>query len=107
MHLIDTSTARRPTIGNTWFLALIQSVFAKFASNKPTHTTGSVSEPGAQGQNGKDAPAVDNDDTSSTAGSDGSGTRDRHGDEKEKKSAGASMGPTVKAGGMRRKVRRR
>jgi curved DNA-binding protein CbpA len=106
MHLIDASTAKRPTIGNTWFFALIQSLFGKLAGNKPMHTTGSILGLGVQSQNGV-TPDVDNDDASSTTGSDGSGAHDRHGEEKEKKSAGASMGPTVKAGGMRRKVRRK
>ena len=39
-HLIDASTATRPSIGNTWFLALIKSLVQKFTGNKP----------GAQGQ---------------------------------------------------------
>jgi hypothetical protein len=70
-HLIDASTATRPSIGNTWFLALIKSLVQKFTGNKPTHTTPTMSSPGAQGQKRVVPPDVDSDDASSGTGSDG------------------------------------
>ena len=108
-HLIDASTATRPSIGNTWFLALVKSLVQKLSGNKST-STDTTSSPGAQDQKGVDPPDVDSDDASSTTGSDAPGSdasTSRRGEGKEKASATARMGPTVKAGGMRRKVRRR
>jgi DnaJ family protein C protein 1 len=109
-HLIDASTATRPSIGNTWFLALIKSLVQKFTGNKPIHTTHTLSSPGAQGQKRVVPPDVDSDDASSGTGSDGPGSdasTSRRGEGKEKTPAATRMGPTVKAGGMRRKVKRR
>ena len=109
-HLIDASTATRPSIGNTWFLALIKSLVQKFTSNKPTHTTHTISNTGAQSRKKGVPPDVDSDDASSATGSDGPGSdasTSRRGEGKEKTSAATRLGPTVKAGGMRRKVKRR
>ncbi|KIM46104.1 hypothetical protein M413DRAFT_441171 [Hebeloma cylindrosporum] len=106
-HLIDASTATRPSIGNTWFLALIQSLVQKFTGKNSSHTTETASSLGAHDKKGAVAPDVDSDDASSSDGPGSDASTSRHGEGQDKTAAGARMGPTVKAGGMRRKVRRR
>ncbi|KAF8974481.1 DnaJ domain-containing protein [Flammula alnicola] len=109
MHLIDSSTAIKPTISNTWFLALLKSSFrrltGKTSGDEPLpETPSAASAPKTQNDS---APDVDSDDNSSTTGSEapGSGTSTpRRGEEAK---GAARLGPTSKAGGMRRKNVRR
>jgi len=103
MHLIDASTAIRPSITNTWFISLIRSIFHKVTGKK--YDTSSDSYDAKSSQNGT-APDIDVDDASSVSSeATGSGysTPSKRGDE-----AKVRVAPTVKAGGMRRKnVRKR
>ncbi|KDR83660.1 hypothetical protein GALMADRAFT_235985 [Galerina marginata CBS 339.88] len=112
MHLIDSSTALRPAIGNTWFLTLLKSLFTKAtgiklgATASPASSNAAASGNAAQSQNKNgSAPDIDSD-ASSTTGSEAPGSgysTPKHGDE-----AKVKVAPTVKAGGTRRKnVKRR
>ncbi|PPQ94014.1 hypothetical protein CVT25_009862, partial [Psilocybe cyanescens] len=102
MHLIDASTAVKPTASNTWFLALLKSLFSKVTGGKfAANATPASTE--AKKENGT-APDIDTD-ASSTTGSEAPGSgysTPKNGEEK------VHIGPTSKAGGMRRKnVRKR
>ncbi|TFK43440.1 DnaJ domain-containing protein [Crucibulum laeve] len=88
MHLIDSSTAVQPTIGNTWFCVLVKSLFRKALGSKSKDTLENV-----------DGTIEDSDDASSTTGSEATGT----GTDSSK----AARVPTVKAGGKRRKAVKR
>ncbi|KAF8205056.1 hypothetical protein BJ912DRAFT_940119 [Pholiota molesta] len=89
LHPIDSSTAIKPTLGNTWFLAL-----------RPVPETPSIST----GTTGNGTADTDSDGDSSMTGSDapGSGTSTS-----QRGEASGRLGPTSKAGGMRRKNLRR
>jgi len=100
-HLIDASTAVRPAISNTWFLARIQSLVSRFTGPKQPHAKKESSvQNGGTTTNNDVGPDVDSDDgISSIAGSD---THDS--EALSSKKGGSKMNlPTVKAGGMRRK----
>lgn len=100
MHLIDASTAVKPAVANTWFVALLRSLFNKVTGNK----FADKAAPAATEENGS-APDVETD-ASSTTGSEAPGSgysTPKNGEEKVR-----IGGPTSKAGGMRRKnVRKR
>ncbi|PPR07048.1 hypothetical protein CVT26_005249 [Gymnopilus dilepis] len=103
MHLIDASTAVKPTITNTWFISLLRSLFHKVTGKKPAVSPDShhADEP----QNGS-GPDFDDDSSSISSEATGSGysTPSRRGDSDAK----VRIAPTVKAGGKRRKnVRKR
>ena len=99
MHLIDESTAVRPAINSTWFIALILSLLNRFAGPKlPRAEKEEYSAPknGGTTTNIDVKPNVDSDDgTSSDAPDIEASTL--------KKGEGRVKMPTVKAGGMRRK----
>ncbi|KAF4619891.1 hypothetical protein D9613_005300 [Agrocybe pediades] len=103
MHLLNTSTAIKPTIGNTWFLNLTKSLIAKVSGGK---VGGNNAVEQAYDEKHA-APDVDSDDGSSTTGSEapaGSGrSTPRNGDDTKP----VKLGPTTKAGGMRRKNNKR
>lgn len=105
MHPIDASTAVKPSLRSTWFVALIETLYRKVTGKKDR-----VSVPETPSANGEfkgngSAPDVDSDDDSSTTGSEapgsGASTPRRNGE------STARLGPTSKAGGMRRKAVRR
>lgn len=110
MHLIDASTAHKPAISSTWFIALLKVVFHKLTAGK--FAASSSVDPGVEplgddDQKGNGSAAeLENDDTSSNTGSDAPGSgysTPKNGDE-----ARVKIAPTSKAGGMRRKnVRKR
>ncbi|KAF8913978.1 hypothetical protein CPB84DRAFT_1669307 [Gymnopilus junonius] len=103
MHLLDASTAVKPSIANTWFISLIQSILYK-VTGKPLDTPSDSFD--AKSAQNKKAPDNDVDDASSIsseATGSGTSTSSKRGDESK-----VRVGPTVKAGGMRRKnVRKR
>ena len=102
MHLIDESTATRPAINSTWFIALILSLVNRFtgprlaraekeessAQNRGTTTTTTL--------NNDVKPNVDSDDGTSSDAPDSEASTSKKGESRVKM-------PTVKAGGMRRK----
>ncbi|KAF9008974.1 DnaJ domain-containing protein, partial [Cyathus striatus] len=93
LHLVDSSTAINPTIGNTWFIGFLQSLFKKVTSK------GKEPEP-----HGDTEPNVDSgDDASSVTESEGPGSGAATPSEKEK----AARTPATRAGGKRRKAVRK
>lgn len=105
MHLIDASTAHKPAITSTWFIALLKFFFHKLTGGKLASSGSADHNVAPSGdddtkQNGS-ADEPENDDTSSNAGSDAPGSgysTPKNGDE-----ARVKIAPTSKAGGMRRK----
>jgi len=98
MHLIDNSTAKSPSIDNTWFIVLTKHLFHKVTSKK---------EKSEGGDEPYDVDALGNeDDGSSTTTSEAS--RSGTNTPKEGAGKGSSLAfPVEKAGGKRRKVNRR
>lgn len=97
MHLIDSSTAVRPVIRNTWFLALIQSVVKRFTGSKLSHAEKiSSAQNGGTTTNNDVGLDVDSDDGASSDAPDSEASTSKNGGSKVKM-------PTIKAGGMRRK----
>jgi len=105
MHLLDASTAIKPTVGNTWFLNLSKSFISKVSGGRIGANV-NVAVPDYDEKH--TAPDVDSDDTSSATGSDaptasGRSTPKNSGDDVK----AVKLGPTTKAGGMRRKNNKR
>jgi DnaJ homolog subfamily C member 1 len=101
MHLIDESTAIRPAMNSTWFIALFLSLVNRFTSSRLPHAEkkgSSVQNGGTTTTTNDDVkPNVDSDDGSSSDAPDSEAqTSKRKGESRVKM-------PTVKAGGMRRK----
>jgi len=93
MHLIDESTAIRPSINSTWFIVLVLSLVSRFTGPRLPK----AEKEGSSAQNGGTTyddvkPNVDTDSSSDAADS-----------EVSKKGESRVKMPTVKAGGMRRK----
>ncbi|KAH9482729.1 putative J domain-containing protein C2E1P5.03 [Psilocybe cubensis] len=101
MHLIDASTAVKPSIANTWFIVLLRSLLNKLTGGRLLDKATAV--PAPVGENGS-APDIDTDASSTTGSEAPSGySTPKNGEEKVR-----IGGPTSKAGGMRRKnVRKR
>lgn len=99
MHPIDASTAVKPSFANTWFISLVKAISGKI-TGKSSGSPVAIDE-----KDSESAPDVDSDDASSLAGSEttrsGRSTPSRQGD------GARVLGPTSKAGGMRRKNVRR
>lgn len=102
LHAIDSSTATPPSLGNTWFIALMKHVFRKFISKNDK--LDEVDQP-------YEADATENgesDDVSSTTSeATRSGTSTPREDTGKSGSIGARGAPVEKAGGKRRKVNKR
>ncbi|PPQ98566.1 hypothetical protein CVT24_004057 [Panaeolus cyanescens] len=100
MHPIDSSTAVKPSFANTWFISMFKALLNKVTA-KGSDATSEVNDEKTQAS----APDVDSDDVSSVAGSEttksGRSTPSRQAD------GARVLGPTSKAGGMRRKNVRR
>ena len=97
IHLIDESTAIRPAINSTWFIALILSLVNRFTGPRLPHAK--KEEPSVQNgrtTNNDVKPNVDSDDGTSSDAPDSEASTSKKGESKVKM-------PTVKAGGMRRK----
>ena len=100
MHLIDQSTAIRPALNSTWFIALILSLVNRFAGPRLPHAEDE--EFSAQKHGGTTTtniavkPNVDSDDGTSSDARDSEASTSKKGESRVKM-------PTVKAGGMRRK----
>jgi len=97
IHLIDESTAIRPAIKSTWFIAVILSVVNRFAGPRQLHAEKEEysAQNGGTTTNYDVKPNVDSDGTSSDAADSEAST--------SKKVESRVKMPTVKAGGMRRK----
>jgi len=96
MHLIDESTAVRPAINSTWFIALILSLGSRFTGRRLPHAEKEESS----AQNGGTMTTT-NDDVKD--GDDGTSS-DAHSEASTSKKVESRVKmPTVKAGGMRRK----
>ena len=95
MHLIDESTAIRPAINSTWFIALILSLVNRFAGPRlpRAEKEHSTQIEGTTTTNIDVKPNVDSDD----------GTSSDALDSEASTSKSRVKMPTVKAGGMRRK----
>jgi len=95
MHLIDESTATRPALDGTWFIALIRSLVNRFTGSKLPHTEKFSAQNGGATTTTKDdvKPDVDSDD----------GTSSHDSEPSKLKKSERKVIPTVKAGGMRRK----
>jgi DnaJ family protein C protein 1 len=100
MHLIDESTANRPAINSTWFIALILSLVHRFAGSRLPRAEKeeySAQNSGMTTTTNIDVkPNVDSDDGISSDAPDSEVSTFKKGESKVKM-------PTVKAGGMRRK----
>ena len=100
MHLIDESTATRPAINSTWFIALILSLVNRFVSPRLPHAKKeeySAQNGGTTTTTNNDVkPNVDSDDATSSDAPDSEASTLKKGESRVKV-------PTVKAGGMRRK----
>jgi len=100
MHLIDESTAIRPAINSTWFIALILSLVNRFAGprQRRAQKEGSSAQSGGTSvtMNNDVKPNVDSDDGTSSDALDSEASTSKKGESRVKM-------PTVKAGGMRRK----
>lgn len=100
MHPIDESTAIRPAINSTWFIALILSLMNRFAG--PRLLRAEKEEYSAQKHGGTSStnidvkPNVDSDEGTSSDALDSEASTSKKGESRVKM-------PTVKAGGMRRK----
>ena len=103
MHLIDASTAGLPQLTNTWFLALIKGLYHKVAGKKSLEDFPESPVVASDSKRQTSAPDNDSDDGSSTTGSEAPNGATRNGEAK----GTARLGPTTKAGGMRRKNVRR
>jgi len=100
MHLIDASTATVPALTNTWVFTLLKSLYSKLTRDDAPPSNGGNANDDTQPallKEKRPAPDNDSDDAASTTGSEAPG------DEKKTR----VLGPTVKAGGMRRKNVRR
>lgn len=101
LHPVDDSTATRPSIGNTWFIALMKHLFTK-VNPKQTKSEEDIDKP-------YEVESSDTDDDSSVATS--GGTRSGTNTPREDSSKGSSLNtrglPIEKAGGKRRKVNKR
>lgn len=94
MHLIDESTAIRPALNSTWFIALILSLVNRFAGPRLPRAEKEEYSARNGGTTSIDVkPNVDSDD----------GTSSDAPDSEVKKGESRVKMPTVKAGGMRRK----
>ncbi|KAF9485276.1 DnaJ-domain-containing protein [Pholiota conissans] len=100
LHPIDSSTAIKPTLSNTWFLSLVKGLFYKVAGKVVGKASTHDSAPQTSSTSNGAVADTDSDEDSSTTGSDapGSGTSTPQLGEKS-----GRLGPTSKAGGMRRK----
>ena len=97
MHLVDESTAIRPAIKSTWFIALILSVVNRFAGPRQPHAEKEEYSAQNGGTTNYDVePNVDNDDGTSSDAPDSEASTSKKVESRVKM-------PTVKAGGMRRK----
>ena len=101
MHLIDESTAIRPAINSTWFIALFLSLVNRFAGSRlrRAQKEGSSAQKGGTTTtttNNDVKPNVDSDDGTSSDALDSEASSSKKGESRVKM-------PTVKAGGMRRK----
>jgi len=99
MHLIDESTATRPALDGTWFIALIRSLVNRFSFKKTANTEKSSAQNGGARTTTDDdvKPDVDSDD----------GTSSHDSEPSTLKKSERKVILTVKAGGMRRKKLRK
>jgi hypothetical protein len=99
MHLIDESTAIRPAINSTWFIALVLSLVNRFAGSRLPRAEKeeySSQNGGTTATNIDVKPNVDSDEGSSSDAPGSEVSTSKKGESRVKM-------PTVKAGGMRRK----
>ncbi|KAF7775992.1 hypothetical protein Agabi119p4_4385 [Agaricus bisporus var. burnettii] len=95
---IDNSTATTPSFGNTWFIALVKSVYHKLTSKEKSDDV--IQHPDVDTSAGFDV-SDSSDETSDTTGS-GTNTPKESTEKLNKR-----MVPVEKAGGKRRKVNKR
>lgn len=100
LHLIDESTAIRPAINGTWFIALILSLVNRITGPRLPRTENEK----FSAQNGETATTTNNDVKPNVESDDGtsSDALDIEASTSKKGESRMKM-PTVKAGGMRRK----
>jgi DnaJ family protein C protein 1 len=101
MHLVDDSTAIRPAINSTWFIALFLSLVNRFTGPRLHH----AKKEGSSAQHGGTTTTMTNNDVKPNVDSDDSTSSeapDSEASTSKKKGERVKM-PTVKAGGMRRK----
>jgi DnaJ homolog subfamily C member 1 len=98
MHLVDESTAIRPAINSTWFIALIRSFGNRLAGPKLPHAEKGESS----AQNGGATTTMTNDVKLDVDSDDDASSHDSEPSTSKKGERRVNI-PTVKAGGMRRK----